>query len=313
MVTSDTPVNLTNVAAAAVDASNNIIYFNAQHLSQEDRLSVWTHNDRVHMYHVKEDKWTELPGCGRERFGLAVIRGYLTAVGGRNKNQPSNSLDSLISYDSGKWIKHFPAMPSKCVSPIVVTTPDHKYAVVLARGCTEILDCTTMQWSQVCGHPVLDPSSAAADDTQILLFGVDGYAATCKTNDLISSHQKPTVSQEDGKAGDVWQGLALPYLPVAYSSPAILCGQLMAIGGVDNSYEANADHPNCFGDKTIYQFNRVTEFWMCIGRMQLDRQSCVVVVLGDQLLVAGGTGIIGSMTQASHSIEQATVSRIVEE
>ena len=303
----------------ALDTSASVVYFNTPHTSKVEGqcYTLWAENDLIHAYHIKEDKWTQLPGCCRDRFGLAVIGGFLTAVGGRqntSNSQPSQSLDTLISFRGGKWIEQLPTMLSKHIRPVVVTTHDHKYVIVAGAG-VEILDCASLQWSNVCDRLKLTPCSAAVDDSCILIFDGLGGAATCKIDDLLSSSQKTVTDASSpaelsgGDSGGIWQ--RLPYLPVDRSSPGILCGQLVSVGGVDNSFEANEVQPNYIAEQYIYQFNTGTNSWMCIGFMQLARESCMVVVLppGDRLLVAGGTNIVGR--DPSYTMEQATVSSIV--
>jgi len=50
----------------------------------------------VYSYTVAQDKWTELPPCKHQYFGMAVINNMLTAVGGNKKDGSTQS--TLILY-----------------------------------------------------------------------------------------------------------------------------------------------------------------------------------------------------------------------
>ena len=291
-----------------MNAETNVIYFNAQHISKEEERSAFRDNDQIHAYHIAENRWSQLPNCGRLWFGLAVIGGYLTVVGGKPNMKHSDSLNSLVSFRDGKWLEQLPAMPIKCSRPVVVTTPNNKYVIVTGGDCNgvEVLDCTTMKWSHICSQPKFTPCSGATDDNRLLLFATIGGSATCELSNLLMLCHKPTSDDSD-----IWHHL--PYLPVDYSRPALLCGEVIAVGGVENSYDANADMPNCFGEATIYQCCEASESWLSIGHMKWSRQDCMVLnPTADQLIVAGGTALMGDSNHPScFSIEQATVSRTV--
>ena len=59
----------------------------------------------VYAYHVDDDKWSRLPDCTQELFGLAVINKHLTAVGGRKGVGDLETLNSLVSLCEGEWVE----------------------------------------------------------------------------------------------------------------------------------------------------------------------------------------------------------------
>ena len=64
-------------------------------------------------------------------------------------------------------------------------------------------------------------------------------------------------------------------MPAGWSTPASLCGQLVAVGGM--------------GVSIIHQYNMTSGSWEAIGSMPTARYSSLVVVLpGDKMLVVGG-------------------------
>ena len=77
----------------------------------------------------------------------------------------------------------------------------------------------------------------------------------------------------------VWHRVA--DLPVCKSSCATLCGQLLAVGGCDESLE----HPTT----AIHQYDPATNSWEVISHMPTARYDTLVAVLpGNKLMVVGG-------------------------
>ena len=66
----------------------------------------------VHAYDSPTEQWSTLPECPQVFFSLAVVNGLLTAIGGKQSGQATNTLLSLTG--GGKWSKKFPPMPTKC-------------------------------------------------------------------------------------------------------------------------------------------------------------------------------------------------------
>ena len=78
---------------------------------------------------------------------------------------------------------------------------------------------------------------------------------------------------------EVWHRVA--DLPVRLSSCATLCGQLLAVGGNDDSFENYTT--------AIRQYNPATNSWEVISHMPTARSKTVVAVLpGNKLMVVGG-------------------------
>ena len=239
----------------------------------------------VHAYHVDEDKWTSLPECTRSLFGLAVINSLLTAVGGQKSfSEPTNTLTSLRE---GKWVELLPPMSTNHVRPAVVTTDNNNY-VIVAGGQTkfpggtnlatvEVLNCSSLQWTSVCDLPKpLTFIAATICNDRIYCFDFANAAYTCTVDSLLSSSQSLTAdthTDSQTTSPQIWR--ALPDVPARWSTPASLCGQLVAVGGRRVS--------------TIHQYNMTSRSWEAIGSMPTARIASLVVVLpGDKMLVVGG-------------------------
>ena len=258
----------------------------------------------VHAYHVDEDKWTSLPECTQTWFGLAVINSLLTVVGGhkRSSDEPTNTLTSLRE---GKWVELLPPMSTNRVLPAVVTTDNNNY-VIVAGGQTEfggtvwaggqkmmlgtflatveVLNCSSLQWTSVCDLPKpLSYIAATICNDRIYCFNMYNTAYTCTVDSLLSSSQSLTAdthTDSQTTSPQIWR--ALPDVPAGWSTPASLCGQLVAVGGE--------------GVSTIHQYNMTSGSWEAIGSMPTARSGSLVVVLpGDKTLVVGGDVGSGSI------------------
>ena len=292
--------------AATLDTSTNVAYFSSAHC--------------VYAYHIKHDKWTQLPECPREQYGLAVINRLLTAVGGV-KNTSDRPLNTLVSLREGKWVEQFPPMPSERTRPAVVTTEDQKYVIVAGGKTVEILECRYLQWSKVRDLPeVLYGVTAVVGDGSIVCFGETATHYVCRVDSLLSSSTRVTAGQDthshndrvESSPQDVWK--RLPPLTVSNSCSVVICGQLLAVGGVDTVYDSTAFVPNYDPETAVYQLNRATNSWLVIGCDMLSaREGCLGLALParDQLLVAGGRGTVSA---TSSTVELGTVcGTVVEE
>ena len=240
----------------------------------------------VHAHHVDEDKWTSLPDCTQRYIGFAVINSLLTAVGGVKSpsDEPTNTLTSLRE---GKWVELLPPMSTNRVRPAVVTTDNNNHVIVAGgqaefRGGTslttvEVLNCSSLQWTSVYDLPKpLSYIAATICNSRIYCFDWHYAAYTCTVDSLLSSSQSLTAdTHTDSQTTSPQMWRALPDVPTGWSTPASLCGQLVAVGGE--------------GVSTIHQYNMTSGSWEAIGSKPTARYDSLVVVLpGDKMLVVGG-------------------------
>ena len=143
----------------------------------------------VYAYHssADEDQWVELPANPNNKFGLAIIDGLLTSVGGRKHLSRTNSLLSL-SGEGKEWSEVCPPMPTPRSEATCVTTEE---ALVVAGGDTskgyidtvEVMSASTKQWTTACPFP-LDCRSLSATicgDTLYLGGGVSEFLTPSKS------------------------------------------------------------------------------------------------------------------------------------
>ena len=90
--------NIIRGDAAVVDG--NVAYFMNVH-------------GEVCSYSSSTKRWSKLSKCPCKRSSLAVVKGLLTAIGGRKRSDsdPENKLLSLMGDRDKEWVEHFPPMP----------------------------------------------------------------------------------------------------------------------------------------------------------------------------------------------------------
>ena len=125
--------------------------------------------------------------------------------------------------------------------------------------------------------------SAVAVSSYCLDEHCSGY--TCTVESLISSCTSHTAHTTPQTSAKVW--LALPQIPVDFSSPASICGQLVIFGGADATY--HGCYPDRIALSTIHQYDPTSNTWVYIGSLPRAKEGSLVVELpGDRILVVGG-------------------------
>ena len=209
----------------------------------------------------------------------------LTAIGGKFGTDVTNQ---LLSLTERKWVEQFPPMPTKRYSTAAACSGK---SLVVAGGkgkdnsylkTVEVMATETLQWSTPSSLPfgVAFVSATICQD-RIYLLGYDTHndprsVLACSMADLL---QSPGARLKTLTLQTVWHRVA--DLPVRSSSCATLCGQLLAVGGSDNSFQ------NC--STAIHQYNPATNSWEVISHMPTARNYPLVAVLpGNKLMVVGG-------------------------
>ena len=253
--------------------------------------------------HGKE-QWSRLPDNPNCWFGLVVIDGLLTSVGG---GDPTNTLLSLTGEGERKqWSQIFPPMPTSRSGAACVTT---KQALVVAGGVgaggyldtVEVMDTDTKVWTKVASLPEKRNSlTAAILGDRLYLAG--GYPRsksifTCFLPDLLppdtlgSRLQRQTLSPSQ----NVWKKVSS--LPVTDSTLVSFGGHLLAVGGAIDD-----DKPT----SNVYRYDSHADSWTVASQMKKKRYFCLAAALGeDRLFVVGGytTKLLHSETQETNSVE----------
>ena len=242
-----------------------------------ERTAYFSHEKSVYSYTMSSDKWTKLPECKFQLFGLAVVKGKLTTIGGFTTN-------SLFSLSGSSWKEVLPPMPTKRCRPAAASTPTH---LVVAGGMreyfsgylstVEVLSQETLQWSTASSLPegVHHPQLTLCVGSFYLLNENSLYS--CSVEDLLKSC-KPATNSSDG--GSVWTTLAA--VPIKYSSLVTLRGCVLAIGGAHDQAGRNPTG-------AIHCYNVTANLWSVIGEMPTPRYWVLAAVLpSNDLVVAGG-------------------------
>ena len=246
-------------------------------------------SNRVYSYDSEKEKWSSLPQSPHSFCSLAVVSGLLTAIGGRLG--VTNQLLSLTG--AGKWVEHFPPMPTKHYGTAAVCSGK---SLVVAGGSggdahktlmhtVEVMNTNTLQWSTASSLPfALRYASATICQDRIYLLGYDmsnepRSVLACSMTDLLQSCQPQSLGArlKSLNLQEVWHRVA--DLPAHSSSCATLCGQLLAVSGDDDNSCTTA----------IHQYNPATNSWEVISHMPTARYDTLVAVLpGNKLMVVGG-------------------------
>ena len=263
---------------------------------------------RVYSYQniLGKEQWSQLPDNPNYWFGLAVIDGLLTSVGGGG---PTNTLLSLTGEGERKqWSQIFPPMLTPRYSAACITT---EQALVVAGGIgaggyldtVEVMNTDTKVWTKVASLPGKCSSLTASvfGDRLYLAGRVTSYQPsklvfTCSLPDLLPPDTLGSRLQRQilSPSQNVWKRVSS--LPVTDSTLVSFGGHLLAVGGRDDLYKPTSH---------IYSYNSTTDSWTLATRMKNERSLCLAVTLPDsQLVVVGGSANMrGNKTQSVQILE----------
>ena len=249
---------------------------------------------KVYSYQIigEEEQWSQLPDNDNKNCGLAVIDGLVTSVGGFN----NSNTDTLLSFtgegERKKWSEIFPPMPTPRQNAACVTT---EQALVVAGGyagshldTVEVMNINTKQWTTVSPLPqkLSQLSATVCGDTLYLAGGVaTGFKLsksvfTCSIPDLMTSANTlgSRIRRTFSRSLNVWREISS--LPVTVSTLVSFSGDLLAIGGMDDSGNPTSD---------VYRYDSHTDSWNVVSQMKNKRLLCFAVTLpGDRIVVVGG-------------------------
>ena len=251
-------------------------------------------SDLVYSYQWSTEKWEKLPLSPYRSYGLVIIDGELTAVGGWGGYRYTNK---VLTLRRGRWVEHYHPMNTARSSPAVVSTSDGNYIVVIGgdvdvvgwTATVELFHVRSRRWYKLTNLPqALPHPSAIICDNKLHVIGYDGTGYLCSLQALLSSDQ-PILSQS---ISNILTWTSLPQQPVVRSTAATLCGQLVTVGGKQGRSEVNSIHQLINGQ------------WVKIGSMSSGREMCLVVTPSpDKMMIVGGWG--GYMQ--SNNVEECVV------
>ena len=273
-------------------------------------IRAWRNNrESLLAYSSTNDTWSELPKSTNYGSSLAMVKGLLTAIGGKTPNHEVTN--SLLSLTDNQWKKQFPPMPSK---RWLVMTVCSGSSLVVAGGVgeekkrlkrVEVMDTETLQWyiASSLPHSLYQATTTLCGDQVYFLGGWNQNKEqsksvfTCSLAALRQSCQPQSLGSRLRTLSltsrpKVWHQPA--DAPVTLSTCASLQGQLLAVGGYDSDGKETT---------VIHMYNITINSWEVISHMTTPRYLCLVAVLPhNQLMVVGGY-TPGGMTD---SVEIAT-------
>ena len=259
----------------------------------------WIDSNRVHAYDVDEEVWSQMPECPLNHSTLAMVKGLLTAVGGKQSLKPTSTLLSLTGEGSlRKWSKHFPPMPTKRYVTAVVCSG---LSLIVAGGTgdndtilstVEVMNTENLQWFTASSLPraFTEASATICGENLHLLGGeivsgrVTNAVFTCSLSALFQSSRPQSLgASSQAEQPRVWRQTtsinSTCTTPLFESTCTTLCGQLLAVGGRDDLKRTTA----------IHMYDPVKNSWTVISHMPTPRYKSLVAVLpGDKLMVVGG-------------------------
>ena len=269
--------------------------------------------NQVHGYNSATNVWFQLPDCPHNFFSLAVVDNLLTAIGGRQAYQNTNTLLSLTEEGRDrKWVEMFPPMPTKrdCTcsvssgAALIVIGGQRDGGVVLST--VEVMDVSTKVWTTAASlpEPLYDASRTICGDRVYVLGAMTRSHTptesvfTCSLSTLLQSSQPTSLTRSLQAASlatstSVWCKLA--DLPVVRSTCISLQGQLLAIGGSNSDYNPTT---------AVRTYDPTNNSWSVTSHMTTGRDLCFAAVLpGNRIIVVGGYfGKIASSTTDSVEI-----------
>ena len=242
-----------------------------------------------------EEEWSQLPISSYKNFGLSVINGFLTSVGGRG-NDYTNTLLSLTGEGERKqWSEIFPPMPTPrshvaCVATerALIVAGGKKKSVEL--GTVEVMNINTRQWTEVTSLPHRSQFlSVTSIGNKLYIAEYGDSVFTCSIPDLLSS-----ATTGSFPVPNVWKNISA--LPVTRSTLVSFGGHLLAVGG-----NMDIDKPT----SNVYRYEFNTDSWTVASQLKKKRSDCLAVALGDSVVVVGGwsSKLFRSETDQTDSVE----------
>ena len=270
-------------------ADSNMVYFNSEG------------STTVHSYYSNTWEWHQLPDTPHTHSTLVVVHHVLTMVGGQISGEATDSLLSLMGEGRDiKWLPNLPAMPTKRFYTAAVCSGHSLIVAGGEDGCNildtaEVLDTDTWQWSIASSltHPFSEATVSICGERLYMLGGYDQTDTTtrsvlsCSVPELLQSCQPQPLAGKLRTApvnqSTIWRCVA--DAPHYLSSCATLCGQLVAVGGIDEALKTTS---------AITGYNETTDSWEAMGDMPTAQCLALVAILDGKMMVVGG--MVGGWT-----------------
>ena len=258
--------------------------------------------NQVLQYDPSRDEWSRLPPHHIVAFGMAQFEGNLITVGGRIRNGRFTGKVYRFKEQPKKWEEFLTPMPTARYQFSLATTQS---AIVASGGNTgfrdglaipcvtvEVYSSETSQWHTADSLPVPcgAMTSVTAADIWYQLGGGDDKDIPTGLYAPLNTLVQKAISPTDQSASHISVWNTLPDTPLMASAAASLSGNLLALGG----------HNETSASKAVHIFVPLTNFWIRVttGDLPEPRYVCTTVQLSsNQVLVVGGFNDQGNRTK----------------
>ena len=257
--------------------------------------------DSRKVYAYTEKRWSQLTENIYSAFGLAVVDGLLTSVGGCSGSVHTNVLLSLTGEEEKVWLEVFPPMQTPRKSAASVTT---EQVLVVAGGYSgecintvEVMYVPSKQWSTVSPLPQMLSGTVCGDSLYLAGGNTKGYVPSrsvfsCSIADLLPTNKLGSkLFRSLSRSQNVWRWIK--ELSVTHSTLTTIGDHLLAIGGGDNVSRSTTD---------VYGYDALTNSWDIVSQLNIRRSWCFAVTLPEKCIVVVG-GYSGLLTNKSNTVE----------
>ena len=280
-------------------------------------------SNKIHYYQclMGRDKWGTLPKAPYVNFGLTVVNGFITIIGGSKgvgNDQPINTVLTLSSEGSKKkWMEIVPPMPTPRQEMAVVST-EYFIVVIGGRGAggdrlnaVEVYKHENKQWS-IAGClplPLTRPTATMVGEEIFVGSGSPSHGSVSK--DLYSSTMSKLLSpyytfpasmprNTTGRQHSAWRKLA--GINTDHFTLCSLNNRLLAVGGLEMS------HCN---SSAVQKYDPDKDSWEVVGHINHGRCLALATHLGlDTVVVVGGLGATGRDQGTTNLVEIVKVSYV---
>lgn len=238
-------------------------------------------SDLLYGYNVSNNKWRPLPRLVPYGDGLGeillVFHEELGALMPLQRN-------IVYSIRDGRWYKNSELR----IMPWAILYHQKHFLLFGLRGELQAVRLSTTpivtEECSIITSPNFSYASTVICNGAIYLIGSVFNTPRHSTNQVFRIPRDPAKSSWLGffksKNTKPWEEVAA--LPVSRSTGVCFKGHLLAIGGC----QLQVNRLQACGD--IFLYEEWSDEWLVIGKIPTPRYSCLVEVVGDQLVVVGG-------------------------
>ena len=266
-------------------------------MKDENKAYFMNKDGEMWLYDSTDGSWSKHQKCPYEYSSLAVVDGFLTAIGGLDSQLLTNHITNTLLSLTGdgeikKWEKKFPQMVTPRYLAAAVTTTQH---LIVSGGVAavqwrfgikrnenqrtvEVMSIDAKAWSKVANMPraYSKMSATICKDKLYLLGGVDRKTKTLR---VVSCSLTELIRSSETSVG-VWN--ELNDAPIYYSTCTTFNDELLVVGGQYQDQRRSVNE--------VYKYNPEDGTWKKITNCLTPRQYGLVATFNSKnmMVVMGG-------------------------